>query len=100
MVREPEPVLELLEPMGHPNNKQRIGGLGRRDVPHSISWLQCSTSVIQNKQQFTSHDCGVACLYYAEMYGQNYSNDEISNTTQRDISEYRMALQEFLSQRV
>lgn len=36
MVREPEPVLELLEPMGHPNNKQRIGGLGRRDVPHSI----------------------------------------------------------------
>ena len=113
VVREPEPVLALLEPMGHPNNKQR-SGLGHRDVPHNIirwlnmccplkdqkSWLECSTSIIETQQQFTGYDCGVACLFYTELYGQNYSNDLITKTSQSDISEYRILLQEFLSQTV
>jgi hypothetical protein len=108
VVRSPSPEIQLFEPMGKPVN--RHGGLGYRDVPRCVirwldiccpldtgdSWITRGVSAITTQQQFTPFDCGVACLLYAEKCGRGQSGVEINtNTSQRDITEYRKVLQEF-----
>lgn len=110
---QPFPELQFFEPMG--KLPSRCGHLSYRYVPREVvrwldacyplpsgrSWLTASLSAITNQQQFTSFDCGVACLLYAEKCGLGYSKDEINNwTTQDDITLYRKNLQEFLRQSV
>jgi hypothetical protein len=77
----PEPSLELFEPMGKPVS--RNGSLSFRYVPRSVvqwldaccplpsggTWLSVSSSAITSRHQYTSFDCGVACLLYAEKCG-------------------------------
>lgn len=84
VVLHPAPELQLFEPMGMPSRQNRHTGLNFRSVPKSIidwldatiplggqkSWLSIGNSVITNKHQVTSYDCGVACLLYAEKCGQ------------------------------
>jgi hypothetical protein len=79
----PVPELQLFEPMGQPTNHKR--GMSYRIVPRDVvrwldtccplpdkaSWLSKALSAITSQQQFTSFDCGVACLLYAEKCGQN-----------------------------
>ncbi|CAM9139888.1 unnamed protein product [Ectocarpus fasciculatus] len=79
---DPEPQLQLFEPMGQPINPKR--GMSYRIVPRDVvrwldtccplpdksSWLSRAISAITSQQQFTSFDCGVACLLYAEKCGQ------------------------------
>jgi hypothetical protein len=82
----PMPELQLFEPMGQPTNHKR--GMSYRIVPRDVvrwldtccplpdksSWLSKALSAITSQQQFTSFDCGVACLLYAEKCGQNQVN--------------------------
>jgi hypothetical protein len=108
---QPLPELQFFDPMG--KLPSRCGHLSYRYVPREVvrwldsccplptgkSWLTVSSSAITNQQQFTSFDCGVACLLYAEKCGLGDSKDEINNfTTQDDITLYRKNLQEFLRQ--
>ena len=79
---DPQPQLQLFEPMGQPINPKR--GMSYRIVPRDVvrwldiccplpdksSWLSKAISAITSQQQFTSFDCGVACLLYAEKCGQ------------------------------
>ena len=39
-------------------------------LPDGKSWLTVGYSAITKQQQFTTYDCGVACLLYAEKCGQ------------------------------
>jgi hypothetical protein len=78
---KPVPELQLFEPMGKPANRK--GQLSTRYVPRNMimwldtccpltdgrSWLAVTTSAITTRHQFTSFDCGVACLLYAEKCG-------------------------------
>jgi hypothetical protein len=108
VLREPKPELQVFEPMGKPVN--RHGGLGFRDVPRCVvrwldmccplengeSWISTGVSAITNQQQFSSFDCGVACLLYAEKCGEGHTCEEINNSTcQQDLTEYRKVLQDF-----
>ena len=77
----PTPELQLFEPMGKPAN--RTGQLSFRYIPRNIirwldtccplqggkTWLSVTSSAITSRHQFTSFDCGVACLLYAEKCG-------------------------------
>ena len=78
---DPEPELQLFEPMGQPQRKRAMSfRIVPREViqwldmccpiPNGISWLTKANSAITHQQQFTSFDCGVACLLYAEKCGQ------------------------------
>jgi len=105
----PKPELQLFEPMGKPPN--RTGQLSFRYVPRNVikwldtccplscarTWLSVTTSAITTQHQYTSFDCGVACLLYAEKCGLGEDKETInSSTTQQDITLYRGYLQEFI----
>eukprot|EP00605_Chrysophyceae_sp_TOSAG23-4_P002685 GSChrysophyteH1.ASY1.ANO1.2962.1 assembled CDS len=110
VIRHPKPQLQLFEPMGKPLSRHK--GLGYRDVPRCIikwldlcaplddpteSWIHTGISAIENQQQFTPFDCGVACLLYAEKCGLGQDIADINaNTSQADITQYRTVLQEFM----
>jgi hypothetical protein len=106
----PEPSIQLFEPMGKPQH--RNGQLSYRDVPRAVvrwldtccplpdgkSWLTVTSSAITKQQQFTSFDCGVACLLYAEKCGLGHDKDDINAlTSQEHITEYRKVLQEYIN---
>ena len=44
-------------------------------LPDGKSWLTVGYSAITKQQQFTTYDCGVACLLYAEKCGQEQVKD-------------------------
>lgn len=107
----PQPELQFFEPMGKLSS--RSGHLSYRYVPRNVvrwldicsplqsgkSWLTVSISAITCQHQYTSFDCGVACLLYAEKCGLGDSKEEINELTcQGDITSYRKDLQEFLKQ--
>ena len=74
--------LQLFEPMGKPVSRRvkPVTTMSYRDIPATLikwldsrwpmekkqSWLTVGTSVITTQQQYTTYDCGVACLLYAE----------------------------------
>lgn len=74
--------LQLFEPMGKPTGRRvkPATSMSFRDIPATLikwldsrwpmankeSWLAVGTSVITTQQQYTTYDCGVACLLYAE----------------------------------
>ena len=105
----PEPSIQLFEPMGKP--LQRNGHLSFRDVPRDVvrwldtccplpdkSWLAVTSSAITKQQQFTSFDCGVACLLYAEKCGLGHGKEDINDlTSQEHITEYRKLLQTYIN---
>ena len=106
VIRYPKPELQLFEPMGKPSNRHE--GLSFRHMPRSVidwldiccplndkkSWITVSISAITRQQQFTTFDCGVACLLYAEKCGQGQNKEDINEfTTQEDITDYRRTLQ-------
>mmetsp|Transcript_17960 Transcript_17960/g.30050 ORF Transcript_17960/g.30050 Transcript_17960/m.30050 type:complete len:312 (-) Transcript_17960:203-1138(-) len=106
----PEPTIQLFEPMGKPQH--RNGQLSYRDVPRDVvrwldtccplsdgkSWLAVTSSAITKQQQFTSFDCGVACLLYAEKCGLGHDKEDINElTSQEHITEYRKVLQEYVN---
>ena len=108
VIRYPKPELQLFEPMGKPSNRHE--GLSFRHMPKSVidwldicsplsdkkSWITVSISAITRQQQFTTFDCGVACLLYAEKCGQGQSKEDINEfTTQDDITDYRRTLQDY-----
>jgi hypothetical protein len=76
--RHPHQELHLFEPMGKPTRRR---GVDSRSMPKGLiawldscyafdqSWLSVSASAITSQQQFTTYDCGVACLLYAEKCG-------------------------------
>mmetsp|Transcript_21070 Transcript_21070/g.30435 ORF Transcript_21070/g.30435 Transcript_21070/m.30435 type:complete len:317 (-) Transcript_21070:163-1113(-) len=105
----PVPELQLYEPMGKPPN--RTGQLSFRYVPRNVikwldtccplsggrTWLSVTTSAVTSQHQYTSFDCGVACLLYAEKCGLGEDKETINaSTTQHDITVYRGYLQEFI----
>jgi hypothetical protein len=108
--QSPYPELQLFEPMGQPNHRRRP--MSFRIVPREVirwldtccpidggktSWLAHTRSAITTQQQFTSFDCGVACLLYAEKCGQGQTKEEIDNgTSQQDITAFRKNLQRFV----
>jgi hypothetical protein len=108
--RIPYPELQLFEPMGQPNHRRRP--MSFRIVPREVirwldtcspidggktSWLAHTLSAITTQQQFTSFDCGVACLLYAEKCGQGQTKEDIDNgTSQQDITAFRKNLQRFV----
>jgi len=106
----PEPTIQLFEPMGKPQH--RNGQLSYRDVPRDLvrwldtccpladnkSWLAVTSSAITKQHQFTSFDCGVACLLYAEKCGLGQDKKDINDeTSQEHITEYRKVLQEYIN---
>lgn len=124
--RYPNHELQLFEPMGKPT--LRRGGLDSRSLPKGLTtwldtcfpfekpWLTVGISAITSQQQFTTYDCGVACLLYAEKCGLQkvlmkssvhksdvmmmflQSKEDIDmNTDQSEITSYRTCLQTFLS---
>jgi hypothetical protein len=108
IIRSPQPELQLFEPIGKPTN--RHAGLSFRNIPRAviqwldiccplpknISWISIGVSAITKQQQFTTFDCGVACLLYAEKCGQGQKKDEINDyTTQENLTNYRKIIQEF-----
>ena len=110
IVFSPEPELQLFEPMGKPT--ARRAGLNYRSIPRGVvkwlnlcyplpkkkSWQALGISAITYQQQFTTFDCGVACLLYAEKAGLGHTREEInSQTSQEDITEYRQTIKTFVS---
>lgn len=106
----PEPSIQLFEPMGKPQH--RNGQLSYRDVPRELvrwldtccplpenkSWLAVTRSAITKQHQFTSFDCGVACLLYAEKCGLGQDTEDINDlTSQEHITEYRKLLQAYIN---
>lgn len=106
----PEPTIQLFEPMGKPQH--RNGQLSYRDVPRDVvrwldtccplpdskSWLAVTSSAITKQHQFTSFDCGVACLLYAEKCGLGQDKEDINDlTSQEHITEYRKLLQAYIN---
>jgi hypothetical protein len=87
VVRRPYPELQLFEPMGKPT--LRRGGLDKRSIPKGLiawldacypfekSWLTVGISAITSQQQFTTYDCGVACLLYAEKCGLQQASKRV-----------------------
>lgn len=104
VTHEPEPELQLFEPMGLP--EFRNGCVSARCIPkyilkwldnrfpHAISWKNLTVSAITKRQQSSGFDCGVACLLYAEKCGQGQSRQDINEwTDQLDITTFRKHLQ-------
>ena len=106
----PQPELQLFEPMGKPSAR-RIG-LNYRSIPRGVinwldicyplsakvSWQTVGVSAITTQQQFTTFDCGVACLLYAEKAAQGKTKEEINDyTTQDDITQYRKIIKTYVS---
>lgn len=107
-----EPTIQLFEPMGKPRHRTSNRPLSYRDIPKGVvtwldtvcplpknkSWLTVTSSAITKQQQYTSFDCGVACLLYAEKCGMGYDQKEINDlTSQEQITEYRKLLQTYVN---
>ncbi|TDH68470.1 hypothetical protein CCR75_001428 [Bremia lactucae] len=98
----PKPKLQLFEPMGKLASRS---GISYRSVPRAViewlnvcypqhkCWLQRTMSAIENKQQVSGFDCGVACLLYADKCGRGQSGEEINDSIdQNAITSFRKQL--------